>query len=410
MRGGIVISRIGGEDGVGLETEKWIKALSDMNHELFLLSGEYERNILDKKHQDYLLELCLLSGKNWWEQKKAFLTPDNNPDEVLNYIKNKSDKISNEIINFVNKKNLDFIISENASALPFNLSMTVGIKKAVEKTGIKTITHDHDFYWERGTRYKSYHKEINQLVEDTIPLNLSNITNIAINTIARKKLQDDYNISNAMVIPNVMDFNNKDNHKKRERNFLKNFNLEEGVILLQPTRIIKRKGIETAIELIHKLNDKKIKLFITGSDKDNGNKDYYNELSFLANSLGLEKQVIFAKKPIQNSSLLRLYSHINSCTYFSEYEGFGNVFVEAAYKKTPIFVNNYPVFKADIKEKEFDVVLIEDNVLTNNALGDIKEIIYNDKRKKEIGDHNFEMGKKYFSYEVLKEKLQEVLN
>ena len=42
MRIGIIIGRIGGVDGVALETMKWIDVLKKMGHKVFLISGEFE--------------------------------------------------------------------------------------------------------------------------------------------------------------------------------------------------------------------------------------------------------------------------------------------------------------------------------------------------------------------------------
>ena len=284
MRIGIIITRIGGEDGVALETEKWIEVLQFAGHEVFLLSGEFERNILDESHQEVFDSFALLTEENWWEQEKAFFNPDEDPSEILDYAEWKSEGITERVISWLGKNKIDVLISENASALPFNLSMSLGLKKAVERTGIKTITHDHDFYWERGERYVSAHRRINELVREVIPLRLPNVVNVVINTTAQKILKTGYNLPRTVVIPNVMDFSKNINESISRRAFLEMFNLnEEDIVLLQPTRMVKRKGIETAIELVYRLNDKRVKLIITGGDKDenNGSRVYYEKLNLL---------------------------------------------------------------------------------------------------------------------------------
>jgi hypothetical protein len=42
MRIGIIIGRIGGVDGVALETVKWMDVLKKMGHKIFVMSGEFE--------------------------------------------------------------------------------------------------------------------------------------------------------------------------------------------------------------------------------------------------------------------------------------------------------------------------------------------------------------------------------
>lgn len=413
MRIGILIARIGGEDGVALETEKWIEVLSSMGHEVFLLSGKYEGEVLDRKHRSLCKEFYLLSRDSLDEQKKSFLDPDRDSAHILRRIDEKSEIICDKIVKWIKRKKINVLISENASALPFNLSMTFGIKKAVIRTGIKTITHDHDFYWERGNRYVSFHKDINRIVKSCVPLRLPNVTNVVINSEMKKILKEEHAIFDSVFVPNVMNFDKEvECSKKAKERVLKFFGFsKDDIILLQPTRVVRRKGIENAILLVHRLDDKRVKLIITGSDKDERVGDsYYEELISLVKKLGLSKQVIFASKYMDRFSLWDFYSCCDACTYFSSYEGFGNAFVEAVLAKKPVFVNDYkPAFWSDIGSKGFRLVMIENNVLTNSAVNDIRNIIYDKKLSKDIGEYNFEIGKKYFSYEVLKKKLHRLI-
>jgi mannosylglucosylglycerate synthase len=109
-------------------------------------------------------------------------------------------------------------------------------------------------------------------------------------------------------------------------------------------------------------------------------------------------------------SLSDAYAHATACTYFSTYEGFGNAFVEAVLARKPVFVNNYkPVYMPDIGSKGFKTVMLENNVLTDQAVEDMDEIIHDPQLAREIGEYNFELGKKYFSYDTLREKLEELI-
>ena len=71
-------------------------------------------------------------------------------------------------------------------------------------------------------------------------------------------------------------YGQKDNYNK---SLLKDIGLKENDIpLFQITRIVRRKGIETAIHLVEMLDDKRIKLVITGSAADDERKGYFKEL------------------------------------------------------------------------------------------------------------------------------------
>ncbi|NOZ46581.1 MAG: glycosyltransferase family 4 protein [Chlorobi bacterium] len=422
MRIGIIIGRIGGIDGVALETEKWIDVLKKIGHEIYIISGQYQERKINTHYETLVPEMSFFSPESYWGQKKAFFFPDTNTQELLDHINMYSDVIAEKILKWINKNKIEVLLSENASALPSHLEMGWAIKKVVEKTGLPTITHDHDFAWERGNRYVSPHKEINEFVEKTFPLREPNVINAVINLYGKETLKQKFGID-AIVVPNVMDFNVEFGKLTPKNQSLRtDLGLTENDILLfQITRIVRRKGIETAIKLIEQLNDKRIKLVITGSKSDDAGALYFHELMELIHELNLHQQIIFASHIINNKglrgngnernySLSDAYAHARATTYFSIYEGFGNAFVESVLAKRPIFVNNYkPVYWPDIGSKGFKTVMLENNELTNEKVKEMQEIIFNEKLNKEIAEFNYELGKKYFSYETLTKKLEEIL-
>jgi len=421
MKIGILIGRIGGVDGVALETEKWITVLRKMGHEVYTLSGQFEERKIDPEFETLVPEMSFFSPEGFWGQKKAFHFPDNNINELLEHIHFYADLIGNKIIDWAKSKKIEVLISENASALPAHIEMGLGIKKAVVELGIPTITHDHDFYWERGGRYNSPYQEINDIVAENFPLRLPNVFHAVINTYGQNTLAKRF-AREAILVPNVMNFNLPFGEiNETNINLKRNLGLKkDDYILAQVTRIVRRKGIETAISLIHKLEDKHAKLIITGSHSDDEGNIYYQELMDQIHELKLEGQVIFASHIIKNNrrqipgskaySLSDAYAHAKASTYFSTYEGFGNAFIESVMGRCPIFVNNYkPVYWPDIGSKGFKTVMLEDNVITERALSDMKEIIHNQTLNQEIGEYNYQLGKKYFSFDTLEKKLQVLL-
>jgi glycosyltransferase involved in cell wall biosynthesis len=411
MRIGIIIGRIGGVDGVALETEKWIDILKKLGNEVFIMSGEFESWQMDYEHNYLFPALSFFSAEAEWEQRKAFFEPDKDAGPLLDHVENWSNKIEEAMLKWVTAKKIDVLLSENASALPCQLSMGVAIKKLIQKTGLPIVTHDHDFHWERGERYVSVHPEINQFVDANFPLLLPNVKHAVINTFGVETFKNRFDID-ATLVPNVMDFNRIYGVPTPENKFfLRDVGVsEDEIALLQVTRIVRRKGIETAISLIDKLADKKLKLVITGNNNDDENKEYYNELIDQIHELNLSNQIMFAAhKVLDHKDLSDVYAHGRAATYFSTYEGFGNAFVETILAKKPIFVNNYkPVYMQDIGNKGFETVMIEDGNLTNHSIQQMSDIIYNPKRCLEIGEYNFNLGKKHFSYEVLEEKLSDL--
>jgi len=298
--------------------------------------------------------------------------------------------------------------------------MGLGIKFAVDTMDIPVVTHDHDYAWERGHRYDSPFPEVMSLVHDTFPLRSDpQIRHAVINSAAQKEIKQRFDID-AQVVPNVMDFTSAfgipDDYNSDLLEEI-GFNHDD-IPVFQITRIVERKGIEVAIDLIGQLDDPRIKLVITGSAADDERKGYFKRLVDQISEQGLSDRVRFAYHRILSDrgqlpdgrkiySLSDAYASSLACTYFSTYEGFGNAFVETIFAKRPIFVNNYkPVFWPDIGSKGFKCVMLEDNQLTDDVLEEIDEVLHNPELRKEIAEHNFRLGRQHFSYAVLHEKLE----
>lgn len=421
MRIGIIIGRIGDVDGVALETEKWIKVLRRMGHKVYILSGRFRNTIVGEDKETVWRGLSFFSPECEWEQNRAFFFPNDDPNELLIHLKYTSRRIAQKIFDWVLENKIDMILTENSTALPCHLSMGMGIKLAVETMGIPVVAHDHDFYWERGDRYKSPHKQITRLVHDHFPLILPNVKHAVINTYSKNELKRRFGID-SVVVPNVMDF--KKPYGKRcpyNRDLPAVLGLgKKDIPIFQITRIVRRKGIEVAIDMVHRLEDPRIKLVVTGSYADDERKGYYKELVDSIKKKKLKNQVLFAGKIILSEralgygsrkiySLSDAYANATACTYFSTYEGFGNAFVECVLAKKPIFVNNYqPVYWPDIGSKGFRTVQLEENNLTDDALVEMDKIIRDKDLRKEIAEHNFKLGQKHFSYEVLEELLEKL--
>jgi len=423
MNIGIIIGRIGGVDGVALETEKWINVLKEIGHLVFTISGQFEERSMDPATETLVPEMSFFSPESFWSQKKAFFYPETNPEELIEHLNLYSKVIYKKIMLWIKERNIELVISENASSLPSHLEMGMAINKVVHKTGLPTITHDHDFAWERGDRYLSPHKEINKFISDIFPLRAPNSVHAVINTHAASMLRERYD-RDAVNVPNVMNFDQPFGLRtEKNENLARHMGFDKtDLFLFQITRIVRRKGIETAIQLVHELNDNKIKLIITGNYADDAGSAYYNELVNLIHELKLGEQVSFAHHLFHNKglsngerevrfSLSDAYARATACTYFSRYEGFGNAFVEAVLARRPIFVNNYePVFMPDIGSKGFRTVMIENGELTGEAIGAMAEIIYNPVLAREMARHNFELGKKEFSFDTLREKLTQLIS
>ena len=152
MNIGIVIGRMGGIDGVALETEKWITVLQRMGHQVRLLTGELEAEVQDA---DLLPELAFSHPATVAEQAYAFFGEPIAEAEFMADLQRRAAHIEAGILEWIAARDIQLVLAENASAIPCHLAMGIGLRAVYERCGLPVITHDHDFAWERGDRYES---------------------------------------------------------------------------------------------------------------------------------------------------------------------------------------------------------------------------------------------------------------
>jgi len=111
----------------------------------------------------------------------------------------------------------------------------------IAETGIPTIAHHHDFYWERNRYLPLNGSKI--YIHRAFAPRLPNIAHVVINSRARASLARLRGIR-ATVIPNVLDFENPPFiDKERIRALRHSIGLKpDDRMFLQSTRIVERKG------------------------------------------------------------------------------------------------------------------------------------------------------------------------
>jgi glycosyltransferase involved in cell wall biosynthesis len=178
---------------------------------------------------------------------------------------------------------------------------------------------------------------------------------------------------------------------------------------------VQRKGIEHAIELVARL-ETKATLVISHASGDEGY-EYQQRVQQYADLLKIDAR--FIDRIIDDArgttadgnkiySLQDVYPFADLVTYPSIFEGFGNAFLEAVYFKKPILVNNYSIYSHDIRPKGFDVILMDD-FISNETVRQTKEVLSDPDRVRAMGETNYALGKRYFSYAVLNAKLWHIV-
>lgn len=408
---GFVGTRFAGTDGVSLEAKKWAEILERNGHELFWYAGRLdhppERSYCIPEAHFHHTEVQWINKRIWGHTRRSPI--------VSQRIRDLSAYLKETLRSFVRENEISLLIIENALTIPMNLPLGIAITEYLQESGMPAIAHHHDFYWER-SRFSV--NAVNDYLELAFPPRIQQLHHTVINQNAKDDLAWRKGVSSEL-IPNVLDFD-KSPREKDEYNLDLRSELglkQEDIIFLQPTRIVPRKGIEHAIELLSLLNEPTYKLVITHESGDEGY-EYENMLRELAKRSGVDAYFVYSRVGERRQidaegrkiyDLWDLYNCADFVTYPSLYEGFGNAFLEAVYFRLPLLVNRYDIFMRDIEPKGFRVVPMN-GFVTPSVAEKVRYIIESPQVRDELVDHNYELAQQYYSYEVLERKLNYIIS
>ena len=407
---GLISTRFQGTDGVSLETEKWVEVLERLHYKCFFYAGLSDWDpartmIVPEAFFDHARVKKIQEGCFGVQVRSRDIAKEIHELRVL---------LKKTIYEFIENNKIDLIIVENALSIPMNMPLGIALTEVIAETGIPTIGHHHDFHWERERFIINC---VNDYIKMAFPPSLPSIEHVVINSQANKDISYRRGLS-PHVIPNVLDFATPapeiDEYNKNVR---KDLGLKsDDIFFLQPTRVIARKGIEHAIETVHRLNNPKVKLVITHQTRDEG-KAYEQRIRNYARML---KVPLFIKPEIISNkrgwtaegkkiyTLWDIYPHADFVTYPSTYEGFGNAFLEAVYFKMPILVNRYSIYQRDIEPLGFECVEM-DTYINQKSIRNIQAVLNNHDFRDRMVKKNYKIAQEFFSYEVLEYKLKNII-
>ena len=406
---GFISTRFAGTDGVSLETTKWANVFQKEGFSCFYFAGELDR----PPDGSYLVEEANFTHPDIKYIYHHCFGVHKRERRITQKIHAIKERLKDEIYSFIEKFSIDLLVPENSLTIPLNIPLGLAITEVISETEIPTIAHHHDFFWER---QQFLTNAVWEYLNMAFPPHLSSIQHVTINSSGDNQLSLRTGIS-ATIIPNVMDFENPpppiDDYALDVRKAL---GIEDDeLFILQPTRVVKRKGIEHAIELVHRLG-KKAKLVISHASGDEGY-DYeqrVKEYSRLLNVNTLFVSDIINEKRGRTKegkkiyTLDDIYPHADLVTYPSTFEGFGNAFLEAVYFKKPIVVNKYSIYTYDIEPKGFLTIEI-DGFVTEDAVRMTRDVLENSELCKNMVEKNYDIATRYYSYSVLRQKLKNLI-
>jgi mannosylglucosylglycerate synthase len=425
---GFVSTRFAGTDGVSLETAKWAAVFERLGHTCYYFAGVCDRpagrtRVVPEafyRHPEIEAINRQAFASEW--DPTAVAAPDTGaprsggctrPRKMTDRIHELREHLRGELHAFVADFGVDLLVIENASTIPLNLPLGLAISEVVAESGIPTIAHHHDFHWERQRFLVNC---VSDILESAFPPSDPSIRHVVINSMQARALASRRGLT-AMVVPNVMEFERPPGDATASRDSVReHLGIGPGeLLLLQPTRVIPRKGIEHAIEFTRRLG-RPARLVISHAAGDEGF-EYEQRVREYADLLGVE--VRFESEVIGEHrgrtadgraihTLADVYPAADFVTYPSAFEGFGNAFLEAIYFRRPILVNNYSTYEVDIRPRGFRAVWF-DGYISEATMSQARRLLDDPTEAAAWAERNYQLARRHFSFTVLRRHLEDLL-
>jgi Glycosyltransferase len=403
---GFLSTRFHGTDGVTLEAAKWASILEAEGARCFWMAG-----LLGKPAEvSHLDPLAFFNHPEVLKVQSQLFGQTTRSREITNRVHELKEGLKDSIYHFIKRFEIELLIPQNVLAIPMHVPLGLAVTEVLAETGLPAIAHHHDFAWERErftvTSAADY-------LAAAFPPTIPKLEHVVINSMQQKELARRYGQSST-VIPNVIDF---ETPPPQIDEYSADFRREIGVsdddiLVLQPTRLVARKGIEHAIELLRRLKEPRLKLILSHPAGDEGDAyvkllqdriaDAGIEALFIADRISEVRGVNAEGR--KTYTLFDIYPHADLVTYPSYYEGFGNAFLEAVYFGKPVVVNTYAVYARDIDPLGFKTIEMS-MLVTNEVVEQTREILRNKALRDEWAAINYDLGRKFFSYSVARRKL-----
>ena len=252
---------------------------------------------------------------------------------------------------------LELLIVENAWAIPMHLPLGVALRRLVEETGIPTIGHHHDYWWER-ERFASL--VVPEVLEAAFPPDLPTVRHVSINSLAAAELRERRGIE-SMVDPQRLrlrpaaaaradDCSRSDAPRARDgRRTTCSSSSRRGSCRARASSWRSSWSAGSTIRELsaaHHQPGRRRGARVPGPSSsvlaDRARR------ATCATPRIASSPITMAPRSAGPHAVTDAYLAADLITYPSLYEGFGNALIEAIYHGKPVVVNRYPVYVADI--------------------------------------------------------------
>ena len=242
-------------------------------------------------------------------------------------------------------KRFDCFVVHNMFTMPFNLAATQALCGLGQQTR-RIIAWTHDLA-ASNPDYSLPHYRIFDLIRNRQP-------GVKYVTISEARAADFRALTGTEVdaiIPNGLDFASTC-ALSQEVSELVADDLSTSIILLYPTRILPRKNIAFALQIVRALSDigLKVRLLVTGAPDTHNRSaaEYFAGLKQMTADLDIQSMVSWVNENfhVDERQLHSLYMAADALLFTSRQEGFGLPLLEAAAHRLPIFCSDIQPLKS----------------------------------------------------------------
>ncbi|HEV8650709.1 MAG TPA: glycosyltransferase family 4 protein [Actinomycetes bacterium] len=432
----MVSTRFAGTDGVTLEAAKLAEVLEAAGHRVAWFAGE-----LGERFQPGLLHppAHFETPANRALEAACFGVRTRSPATTAT-IRERTEDLKTALRAFLAGHGVEVVVAQNVLCLPMQLPLGLALTEVLVEQDMPALAHHHDFWWERERFAPNAAADV---LGAAFPPILPGMEHLVINSLAAAELTRRRGVA-ATVLPNVMDFERGPERPGDPDRFRRAAGLAgDDVLLLQPTRVVPRKGIETTIDLAAAL-DGPVRVVVTHAEGDEG-VEYGARLREQAERLGVDLRFVPVeaggadgpapeprsaprsrtqvarlsgslparrarpRRQYLTSALAGAYAAADLVCYPSTWEGFGNALLEAFFHRRPVLVNRYAVYVADIAPAGVRCIEL-DGGLTPETVGRVRRLLADPQRWRETVEANYEACQRHFSYATVRERVLPLLD
>jgi glycosyltransferase involved in cell wall biosynthesis len=434
----VISGKLGDVDGVSLETDKWIDQLQALGHNVTTIAGRYADPLesIPAESQILLESIRFDSPAQKACERMVFPHLSRKPpvfnaqqrDRLVEEMELAGRDIAQELFGLLQERSIDLLIAQNTNAMPMTLLGGLSVNELVTRRRMATVFHHHDFWWER-SRFS--HNYIETLLNRIMPPAEVGTEHVVLTSYAAHILRSFKRVEPA-VIPNCEDFENTVHLDEYNSHFRSDLGFEDSdILVVQPTRIVRRKRIEDSLKLLGRLAvryprlGERIRYLVSLYQGDERDPDYVEEIKETARRLNIRLHLIserVAARRGRDSLKRRVYTNrdvianADVVTYLPIWEGFGNALLETIACRKPLVTTTYLVYKTDIKVTGLENIEIRDNydrdgrlVIPDSAVEELHQLLTRPDVCAEMVERNFQIASHEFGLPTLQGKLESLL-